>query len=457
VSAPDLRRISDVAPLVQSRALSSSELVRGCLDAIATQQTVNAFTTLFEANAIDDARRADAEIAAGSWRGPLHGIPVAVKDLIDVAGTPTTSASAVPCTAAQADAPVIQRLRDAGAILIGKTNLHEFAYGTTSEESAFGPVRNPWDLARSAGGSSGGSAAALAAGMCFGALGTDTGGSIRIPSAACGTVGLKPTYGELPLTGIVPLSGSFDHVGPMARSVADAALMFLAMRGASQGALEPDAEPITFAVPRRYFWDRVDEDVASALSRVRSALLGAGHRVVDADIVDVERTPDIYLHIMLPEASWYHAPMLERHAARYSPGVRLRLEMGRYVRAEDYVRASHLRTVLRDRVNAAFTTSRADVLLVPALPIAAPPLGAQTVTVSGTQEPVRGAMLRLTQVFNVTGHPAIALPAGVGRDGLPRGVQLVGRDHRTDHLLRVALAVEDQISGGAGSVGGGTG
>jgi aspartyl-tRNA(Asn)/glutamyl-tRNA(Gln) amidotransferase subunit A len=293
--------------------------------------------------------------------------------------------------------------------------------------------------------------------MCFGALGTDTGGSIRIPSAACGTVGLKPTYGELPLTGIVPLSGSFDHVGPMARSVADAALMFLAMRGASQGALEPDAEPITFAVPRRYFWDRVDEDVASALSRVRSALLGAGHRVVDADIVDVERTPDIYLHIMLPEASWYHAPMLERHAARYSPGVRLRLEMGRYVRAEDYVRASHLRTVLRDRVNAAFTTSRADVLLVPALPIAAPPLGAQTVTVSGTQEPVRGAMLRLTQVFNVTGHPAIALPAGVGRDGLPRGVQLVGRDHRTDHLLRVALAVEDQISGGAGSVGGGTG
>jgi aspartyl-tRNA(Asn)/glutamyl-tRNA(Gln) amidotransferase subunit A len=457
VSAPDLRRISDVASLVKSRAVSSTELVTGCLQAIAAQPEVNAFTTVFESGAVDDARRADAEIASGTWRGPLHGIPVAVKDLIDVAGTPTTSASAVPCTAASSDAPVIQRLREAGAILIGKTNLHEFAYGTTSEESAFGPVRNPWDLTRSAGGSSGGSAAALAAGMCFGAVGTDTGGSIRIPSAACGTVGLKPTYGELPLTGIVPLSGSFDHVGPMARSVSDAALMFHAMRGRPGPALEPHAEPITFALPNRYFWDRVDEDVANVLSRVRTALAAAGHRVVEIDIANVEWTPDIYLHIMLPEASWYHAPMLERHASSYSPGVRLRLEMGRYVRAEDYVRATDLRAVLRDRVNQAFQSSSADALLVPALPIAAPPLGAQTVTVSGKQEPVRGAMLRLTQVFNVTGHPSIALPAGVGREGMPRGLQLVGHHDRTEHLLRVALAVEDQISGGAGSVGGGPG
>jgi aspartyl-tRNA(Asn)/glutamyl-tRNA(Gln) amidotransferase subunit A len=457
VSALDLRRISDVAPLVKSGALSSTELVRGSLHAIATQQAVNAFTSVFEAEAVEDAQRADAEIASGRWRGPLHGIPVAVKDLIDVAGTPTTAASAVPCTAARADAPVVKRLRDAGAILIGKTNLHEFAYGTTSEESAFGPVRNPWDLTRSAGGSSGGSAAALAAGMCFGAIGTDTGGSIRIPSAACGTVGLKPAYGELPLSGIVPLSGSFDHVGPMARSVADAALMFDAMRGTPPAVFEPIAEHVTFAVVQRYFCDRVDEDVTNALSRVRAALVTAGHRVVDTDIVDVDWTPDIYLHIMLPEASWYHAPTLERYASSYSPGVRLRLEMGRYVRAEDYVRAGQLRTVLRDRVNAAFETSHADVLIVPTLPIGAPPLGAQTVTVSGKQEPVRGAMLRLTQVFNVTGHPSIALPAGLGRDGLPRGLQLVGRNDQTDRLLRVALAVEDQISGGAGSVGGGTG
>src|SRR5687768_2368691 len=194
MSAPDLRRIVDIAPLVRSKAISATQLVENCLHEIVAQKPVNAFTTVLEASALEEAREADAQIASGRWRGPLHGVPVAIKDLIDVAGTRTTSGSAVPSVEARTDAPVVTRLREAGAIVIGKTNLHEFAYGTTSEETAFGPVRNPLDLSRSAGGSSGGSAAALAAGMCFGAVGTDTGGSIRIPSAACGTVGLKPTY-----------------------------------------------------------------------------------------------------------------------------------------------------------------------------------------------------------------------------------------------------------------------
>lgn len=455
MSGADLRRISDIAPLVRSRTLSSIDLTVSCLREIARRQAVNAFTTVLEASALEDARRADAEIATGGWRGPLHGIPIAVKDLIDVAGTRTTSGSAVPSVEARADAPVVKRLRDAGAILIGKTNLHEFAYGTTSEETAFGPVKNPIDLSRSAGGSSGGSAAALAAGMCFGAIGTDTGGSIRIPSAACGTVGLKPAYGELPVTGIVPLSGSFDHVGPMARSVADAVLLFQAMQGAQPDGLEPSAERLTFGIPQRYFCDRIDDDVRSELERARTALTAAGHKVADIEVAHAAWTPDVYLHIMLPEASWYHAPTLERHATSYSPGVRLRLEMGRYVRAEDYVRAQHLREVLRQSVNAAL--SRVDVLMLPTLPMAAPLLGAQTVDIAGRQEPVRGAMLRLTQMFNVTGHPSISLPAGLGRDGMPRGLQLVGCEHATMTLLRVALAVERQISGGAGSVGGGPG
>ena len=455
MSAPDLRRIVDIAPLVRSKAISATQLVENCLHEIAAQQPVNAFTTVLEASALEEAREADAQIASGGWRGPLHGVPVAIKDLIDVAGTRTTSGSAVPSVEARTDAPVVTRLREAGAIVIGKTNLHEFAYGTTSEETAFGPVRNPLDLSRSAGGSSGGSAAALAAGMCFGAVGTDTGGSIRIPSAACGTVGLKPTYNELPLTGIVPLSGSFDHVGPMARSVADAILLFQAMQGAQPGGLEPGVGRLTFGIPYRYFCDRVDDDVASALARVRTALTEAGHVVVDVEIAHAEWTPDVYLHVMLPEASWYHASLLERHASSYSPGVRLRLEMGRYVRAEDYVRAGHLRAVLRESVNAALAD--VDALLLPTLPMAAPVLGAQTVPVAGKQEPVRGAMLRLTQLFNVTGHPSIALPAGKGGDGMPRGLQLVGREAATISLLRAALVVERQISGGAGSVGGGTG
>jgi len=455
MSAPDLRRIVDIAPLVRSKAISATQLVENCLHEIAVQQPVNAFTTVLEASALEEAREADAQIASGGWRGPLHGVPVAIKDLIDVAGTRTTSGSAVPSVEARTDAPVVTRLREAGAIVIGKTNLHEFAYGTTSEETAFGPVRNPLDLSRSAGGSSGGSAAALAAGMCFGAVGTDTGGSIRIPSAACGTVGLKPTYDELPLTGIVPLSGSFDHVGPMARSVADAILLFQAMQGAEPGGLEPGVGRLTFGIPYRYFCDRVDDDVASALARARTALTEAGHVVVDLEIAHAEWTPDVYLHVMLPEASWYHASLLERHASSYSPGVRLRLEMGRYVKAEDYVRAGHLRAVLRESVNAALAD--VDALLLPTLPMAAPVLGAQTVPVAGKQEPVRGAMLRLTQLFNVTGHPSIALPAGKGGDGMPRGLQLVGREAATISLLRAALVVERQISGGAGSVGGGTG
>ena len=455
MSAPDLRRIVDIAPLVRSKAISATQLVENCLHEIVAQKPVNAFTTVLEASALEEAREADAQIASGRWRGPLHGVPVAIKDLIDVAGTRTTSGSAVPSVEARTDAPVVTRLREAGAIVIGKTNLHEFAYGTTSEETAFGPVRNPLDLSRSAGGSSGGSAAALAAGMCFGAVGTDTGGSIRIPSAACGTVGLKPTYNELPLTGIVPLSGSFDHVGPMARSVADAILLFQAIQGAQPGGLEAGVGRLTFGIPYRYFCDRVDDDVASALARVRTALTEAGHGVADVEIAHAEWTPDVYLHVMLPEASWYHASLLERHASSYSPGVRLRLEMGRYVRAEDYVRAGHLRTVLRESVNAALAD--VDALLLPTLPMAAPVLGAQTVPVAGKQEPVRGAMLRLTQLFNVTGHPSIALPAGKGGDGMPRGLQLVGREAATISLLRAALVVERQISGGAGSVGGGTG
>jgi aspartyl-tRNA(Asn)/glutamyl-tRNA(Gln) amidotransferase subunit A len=455
MSEPDLRRIVDVAPLIGSGALSPHDLVHGCLSQIEARPRVNAFTTVLKDAALDAAKRAAAEIGAGRWRGPLHGIPVAIKDLMDVEGARTTSGSALPSIEAAEDAPVVKRLREAGAIIIGKTNLHEFAFGTTSEETAFGPVRNPLDETRSAGGSSGGSAAALAAGMCFGAVGTDTGGSIRIPSAACGTVGLKPTHGELPTEAVVPLSTTFDHVGPMARSVADAALLFQVMKGLDPGELPAAPGHLVFGVPVPYFCDKVDEDVAIALDRARGALQAAGHETVDVEIEHASWTPHVYLHIVLPEASWYHAPLLVRHGSSYSPGVRLRLEMGRYVLAEDYLRALELRNALRQRVDRAL--EGCDALLLPTLPSAAPTLGATIIEVNGYREPVRAGMLRLTQLFNVTGHPSIALPAGLGRDGLPRSLQLVGRRHATDRLLGIAAAVERQISGGPGSVGGGTG
>lgn len=451
----DLRPIVEVAPLVRSGALHPIDLVRSCLDQIDARPRVNAFTTVLQDSALEEAKRAASEIRAGRWRGPLHGIPVAVKDLIDVAGTRTTAGSAIPSTEAATDAPVIRNLREAGAIIIGKTNLHEFAFGTTSEDSAFGPVRNPWDETRSAGGSSGGSAAALATGMCFGALGTDTGGSIRIPSAACGTFGLKPTYGELPTAGIVPLSHTLDHVGPMARSVGDLAVLLQVMKGLQPTGVLSAPRRLVFGVPQAFFLEFIDDDVARAVQGARMALAESGHETVDVEIEHARSTADVYLHIVLPEASWYHAPLLERHSSSYTPGVRLRLELGRYVLAEDYIRATKLREVLALRVDRAL--EGCDALLLPALPIPAPPLGADTVEISGRTEPVRSAMLRLTQLFNLTGHPVVALPAGCGRDGLPRGLQLVGPRYGTERLLAIAAAVAGQISGGPGSVGGGTG
>jgi aspartyl-tRNA(Asn)/glutamyl-tRNA(Gln) amidotransferase subunit A len=440
--APDLRSISEIAPLVARGEVSPVDLVRGCLARIEGRRELNAFITVMSESALADAERAAAEIAQGRYRGPLHGIPVSIKDLVAVAGTPTTAASAVPPLHPKQDAPVVTKLREAGAIIIGKTNLHEFAFGTTTDESAFGPVRNPFDTSRSAGGSSSGAAVALVEGMCFGSVGTDTGGSIRIPSAACGTVGLKPTYGELSCDAVVPLSTTCDHVGPMTRTVADARLMFEAMLGSPVPAQRLHG-PLTLGVPSGFLLERVHADVRAALARVRERLAAGGHTIRDVEIPGSQTAPDVYLHIVLPEASQYHAPTLAEHADKYSPGVRLRLEMGRYVLAEDYVRARTLREVLRAHVDVAL--ERCDALLLPALSIPAPPLGATTIEIDGTAEPVRAAMLRLTQLFNLTGHPAIAIPAGRTPSGLPVGMQLVGRRRATATLLSHAEAIEQQI------------
>jgi len=438
-----LRSISDVSVLVRERSLSAVELVRDALARAESRPELNAFTLLMRESALADAERADREIASGRYRGALHGIPITIKDLVDVAGTPTTAGSRVPAVVATADAPSVRRLRDAGAIVVGKTNLHEFAFGTTSEETAFGPVRNPIDPSRSAGGSSGGSAASIVEGMCFGSVGTDTGGSIRIPAAACGLVGVKPTLGEIPCDGVVPLSGTLDHVGPLARSVADAALLFQAMVGANVQSVVPAAGTLTLGVPRPYFFDRLEAETRACLERALGRVRDAGHELREISIEDAPITPDVYLHICLPEASCFHAETLGEHAELYSPGVRLRLEMGRYILAEDYVRAMRLRTHLRAAVDRAL--EGCDGLLLPALPIPAPPIGATTVNVGETEMPVRAAMLSRTQLFNLTGHPAIALPAGRAADGLPRGLQIVGPYDQTAQLLEVAAALERVI------------
>jgi aspartyl-tRNA(Asn)/glutamyl-tRNA(Gln) amidotransferase subunit A len=446
------------ATLLRSRELSSVDLTKRCLERIsARNDATRAFITVMADDALADAARADAEIAKGHYRGALHGIPVSIKDLVDVAGTPTTSGSAVTPRRPLHDAPVVRNLRRAGGVIVGKTNLHEFAYGTTSEETAFGAVRHPKDPERSAGGSSGGAAVSIVEGMALGALGTDTGGSIRIPAAACGIAGLKPTYGEISAAEVVPLSPTLDHIGPLARSVRDCAVLLLAMR---DGEVPPEAGaqprgPAWLGIPRGYFFEKLDDDVRDLFEQTRSSLEGFGHSIAGVEIPLAALTPDVYLHIVLPESAWYHAPLLDAQPEKYAPGVRRRIELGRYVLAEDYLRAMHARDVLRHHVDKAL--EGIDALMLPALPIGAPRLGETTVNIGGSTEPIRAIMLRLTQLFAITGHPAIALPCGIGKDGFPRSLQLVGHRGATDRLLDVAATVEAQIAGGSGSVGGGAG
>jgi aspartyl-tRNA(Asn)/glutamyl-tRNA(Gln) amidotransferase subunit A len=284
--------------------------------------------------------------------------------------------------------------------------------------------------------------------MCYGSIGTDTGGSIRIPAAACGVTGLKATFGEISTEGVVALSATLDHVGPLAGTVTDAALMYYAMLDGDARVdrlPQPTADPLWLAAPTPYFLDVLDGDVRRLFGAARTTLERAGHTIADVAIARADRIADVYLHIVLPEAAWYHAPLLADHADQYAPSVRLRLEMGRYVLAEDYLRAMHARTALRRAVDRAL--EGADALILPAMAIGAPPLGATSVDVDGRNEPVRAVMLRLTQLFNITGHPAVAIPCGRGADGLPRAIQLVGHRGSTDRLIQVALAVERTLGG----------
>jgi len=449
--AADPHTIADLSRALKARETTAEAVVERCLQRIAERNaTLNAFIAVFGDEAREQARAADRDIAAGRHRGPLHGVPISLKDLFDVRGAPTTAASRVrEDHVADADAPSVAALRDAGAIIIGKTNLHEFAFGTTNEDSAFGPARHPLDPDRSPGGSSGGSAASVADGMCFASLGTDTGGSIRIPSAVCGLVGLKPSFGELSTDGVVPLSATLDHIGPICRSVDDAAMLYdVLLGGGARPAGKPtDPRALRLGIPRAYFLSVLDPQVASAFDSACERLREAGATLVDVPIPHAGDVAAIYLHIVLTEAAAYHAKTLERRPEDYTPNVRIRLEMGRYVLGEDYARAMRGRELIRREVDAALEGR--DGLFLPALAIPAPKLGVAMVRVGAVEEPVRNVMLRCTQAFNVSGHPAMSIPCGATTDGLPIGAQLVGGYGDTPGLLRVARAVEPIVAAGA--------
>ena len=442
--------IADAAPRLAKGQLKSEKLTEECLSQIeALNPKLNAFITVTADEALKAARDADKDIAGGRYRGPLHGIPVSLKDLVDLKGIRTTAGSLVRAShVATEDADVTSRLRDAGAVFVGKTNLHEFAFGTTTEDSGFGKAHHPVDPSRSPGGSSGGSAIALATGMSLRTGGTDTGGSIRIPAAVCGIVGLKPGWGEISASGVVPLSRQLDHVGPLGACVTDAWIQYNAMLPAGRQTTGVPAaaslKGLRLGVPAGYLFDQLDADVERVVMSTIDTLRRSGAIVTEVAIPHATDMAAIYLHLVLGDAAEYHARTLISRPQDYTPNVRLRLEMARYVLAEDYVRALRGKAVIAHEVDRAM--DGVDALVLPSLAIPAPPIGAVTMPVKGGPEAVRTLMLRCTQPFNLSGHPAISIPCGHAHGGLPIGFQLAGHHGQTPALVQAALAVERAIA-----------
>jgi aspartyl-tRNA(Asn)/glutamyl-tRNA(Gln) amidotransferase subunit A len=438
--------VAELTKLVRARQLSPVDLVRAYLERIERlNPRLNAYLTVMGEAALAEAQRAEREIARGSWRGPLHGIPIALKDNIWTKGVRTTAGSKILAEfVPDRDAEVVTRLRAAGAIVLGKTHLHEFAYGVTSNNVHFGPAHNPCDLERIPGGSSGGSAIAVAAGLCAAAVGTDTGGSIRIPAALCGVVGFKPAFGAVPVNGIVPLCASLDHAGPLARTVGDSVLLYEILRGGghAKGGRGRSSRGLRMGWPEDYFFDRLAPEVMNAMQAARRVWEERGVGIARVKLRQIDAANRASLPIALAEAYQYHreAGYFPARAAEYSDDVRGRLEKGAGITAADYLDARAV--CLRAKQEFVECGAQVDALLVPTVPISAPRIGEECVTIGGVEEEVRGALLRLCRPANLWGAPAISIPCGATPKGLPIGAQLIGFEGREAALVRLAQMYE---------------
>jgi aspartyl-tRNA(Asn)/glutamyl-tRNA(Gln) amidotransferase subunit A len=451
--------IAELRLAIRRRSVSPVELTRSCLARIERLgPRLHAFVTVMAESALEEARRAEEELARGVDRGPLHGVPIGLKDLVDTAGVRTTAGSAqyqdrVP----NEDAEVVRRLREAGAVILGKQNLHEFAYGGSSIVSAFGAVRNPWDVSRVAGGSSGGSAASVAAELGYAAIGTDTGGSIRLPAAYCGLVGLKPTYGRVSARGVVPLSWSNDHVGPIASTVEDAALVLQAIAGydsrdpGSADMPVPDfaaglgatLKPLRVGVPRGHFFEDVDADVASAVEAATEQIASLGAEVRSLDLT-VSADPAL----LVAEAYAFHEPLVKAAPELYQPATLARIQAGAGVSAAAALRARRELDGHRHAIRRLLEEEGVDVLLTPTVPMPPPTIAALLASPEALR-PAELRMLRNTRPFNIWGLPAISLPCGFTPGGLPIGLQLAAAAWREPLLLQVAHAYERSTPWGA--------
>jgi aspartyl-tRNA(Asn)/glutamyl-tRNA(Gln) amidotransferase subunit A len=448
--------IREAAESLRSGQVSSVELTTAAIARIdRLDANLRAFIAVTPEQAMEQAKRADRELASGTDRGPLHGIPIALKDLFATRGVRTTGGSKIyENFIPDRDCTVVEKLQAAGAVSLGKLNMHELAYGITSANPHFGPVRNPWNQQHSPGGSSGGSGAAVAARMVFMAMGSDTGGSIRIPAAFCGTVGLKPTYGRVSRYGVLPLSYSLDHVGPLTRSVRDAALTLNAIAG--RDPLDPTSSrrPVVDFVPddecgirglrigfpENFYFDRLDKDVESSVRGAIARAESLGAVVKPVRLPDIASLNAVARMILLAEAAAVASPHLHRREW-FGADVMTLLDQGRLVPAMDYVNAQRLRRAMRREFDRMW--SQVDCFVAPATPATAPRIGDTTVRLGGVDEDVRLAATRLVRGINALGLPALSIPCGLSGAGLPIGMQIVGPAFEEALLLKVGAALED--------------
>jgi aspartyl-tRNA(Asn)/glutamyl-tRNA(Gln) amidotransferase subunit A len=447
--------LAELAAQIRTRALSPVTLLDEVLARIERWGILNAFITVTAGVARAQAEEAEREIAGGRYRGPLHGIPVSLKDLIDTKGIRTTCGSRIRSDHVPSeDATVTARLQAAGAVLLGKTALHEFAYGVTTNNPHFGPTRNPWGVDRIPGGSSGGAGAAVAAGLGPASLGTDTGGSIRIPAALCGVVGLKPTYGRVSRHGVFPLSWTLDHVGPLTRTVEDAALVLQAIAGpdprdpSTLGQSVPDfaaglgrpLPEIRLGVLADEFHGELAGDVRTQFHAALEVLAGLGARLEEVRFPRPRESMTAQLTITLAEASSAHEHWLHDRAGDYGPETLDRLRQGQFVTATQYLRAQKVRALILQETGELLR--RCTALVLPTTPIVAPAIGQTAVTIDGRPGEVRAVLSRLTRLINLVGLPAISVPCGFGEGGLPVGLQIVGSPMDEATVLGIAHAYE---------------
>jgi len=451
------RSLADLSRELLARRLSPVEVVRALLERFEVDET-NSFITVTAERALERASRAEREILAGRYKGPLHGVPVALKDIIYTRGVRTTMGSALYAGhVPDHSATVARKLEEAGSILIGKTNTHEFAYGPTGDRSYFGPTKNPHDARRITGGSSGGSGAAVAANLCYGALGSDTGGSIRIPAALCGTVGMKPTFGRVSKSGVFPLSWSLDHVGPITRTVEDNALMLNVLAGHDpKDHCSVDLSPEDFTrdlqrglrgagigIPTTFYSEHVEEEVQARVKEAAEVFVSLGAEVREVEIPNLVDTLHAQRLILAAEAYAVHEKRLENDPESFGEEVSERLVEGERPRAYRYANARRRGMFATEEFDCAL--HGVDTLLTPTLPITATEIGQREVSIGDYEETVRSALTRFTGPTDLTGHPSLSVPCGTTASGLPVGLQLIARRFDEAALYRFGYAYEEAV------------